>query len=54
MTLAAADGVSVAVIRDLLGHRTNAAAWRYVRNTGRAVVEAREMVGDKVDEMMAV
>ena len=54
MTLAAANGVGVAVIRDLLGHRTNAAAWRYVRNTGRAVVEAREMVGDKVDEMMAV
>lgn len=54
MTLAAADGVSVAVIRDLLGHRTNAAAWRYVRNTGKAVVEAREMLGDKVDEMMLV
>ena len=54
MTLAAADGVSVAVIRDLLGHRTNAAAWRYVRNTGKAVVEAREKLGDKVDEMMAV
>ena len=52
ITLAAASGVGVAVIRDLLGHKTNAAAWRYVRHTGQAVVEARENLGDRVAEMM--
>ena len=48
MTRAAAAGVGVHVIRDLLGHKTTAMADRYVRSLGSPVREAREQVGGAI------
>ncbi|MCY4636038.1 MAG: tyrosine-type recombinase/integrase [Acidobacteria bacterium] len=45
MTNAAAAGVGVHVLRDLLGHRTTAMADRYVRSVGSPVADAREAIG---------
>ena len=53
MTQAAAAGVGVHVLRDLLGHKTTVMADRYVRHVGSPVREARERVGATVAAMMA-
>ena len=53
MTSAAAAGVGVHVLRDLLGHKTTAMADRYVRAVGNPVREAREQVGATMAAMMA-
>lgn len=52
MTAAAASGIGVYVLRDLLGHKTTAMADRYVRAVGNPVREAREQVGAAVAAMM--
>ena len=52
MTKAAASGVGVHVLRDLLGHRTAAMADRYVRAVGNPVREAREQVGQEIAAAM--
>ena len=53
MTSAAAAGIGVHVLRDLLGHRTTAMADRYVRHVGNPVREAREAIGAQMAAMMA-
>ncbi len=52
MTRAAAAGIGVHVLRDLLGHKTTAMADRYVRAVGNPVKEAREQVGSEIAAMM--
>ena len=52
MTAAAASGIGVYVLRDLLGHKTTAMADRYVRAVGDPVREAREQVGSAIAAMM--
>ena len=52
MTRAAAAGVGVHVLRDLLGHRTATMADRYVRAVGNPVREAREAMGAEIADMM--
>ena len=52
MTAAAAAGIGVYVLRDLLGHKTTAMADRYVRAVGDPVREAREQVGGAIAAMM--
>ena len=52
MTGAAAAGIGVHVLRDLLGHKTTAMADRYVRAVGNPVREAREQVGATMAAMM--
>ena len=53
MTQAAASGIGVHVLRDLLGHKTTAMADRYIRNLGDPVKEAREQVGAAMASAMA-
>ena len=53
MTRAAAAGIGVHVLRDLLGHKTTAMADRYVRHVGSPVREAREAIGAQMAAMMA-
>ena len=53
MTRAAAAGIGVHVLRDLLGHRTAAMADRYVRAVGSPVREARQQIGAAVAAEMA-
>ena len=53
MTRAAAAGIGVHVLRDLLGHRTAAMADRYIRSVGNPVREARELVGAEIAAAMA-
>ena len=53
MTRAAAAGVGVHVLRDLLGHKTTAMADRYVRSVGSPVADAREAVGSAMAAAMA-
>ena len=52
ITVAAASGESVFVIRGLLGHETTQIAARYVQEAGLAVREARERAGRAVAAMM--
>lgn len=52
MTQAAAAGIGVHVLRDLLGHRTTVMADRYIRHTGNPVRDAREQVGAAMAAMM--
>lgn len=52
ITVAAASGESVFVIRGLLGHETTQIAARYVQEAGLAVREARERAGRTVAKMM--
>ena len=53
MTAAAARGVGVHVLRDLLGHKTTAMADRYVRSVGSPVADAREAIGAAMAAAMA-
>ena len=53
MTRAAAAGIGVHVLRDLLGHRTAAMADRYIRSVDNPVREARELVGAEIAAAMA-
>ena len=53
MTNAAAAGVGVHVLRDLLGHKTTAMADRYVRSVGSPVADAREAIGAAMAAAMA-
>lgn len=53
MTRAAAAGVGVHVLRDLLGHKTTAMADRYVRSVGSPVADAREAIGATMAADMA-
>ena len=52
-TRAAAAGVGVHVLRDLLGHRTATMADRYVRAVGSPVAEARKAIGAELAAIMA-
>ncbi len=52
MTMAAASGIGVHVLRDLLGHKTTAMADRYIRFVGNPVREAREQVAAEVAKAM--
>lgn len=52
MTSAAASGIGVHVLRDLLGHRTTAMADRYIRRTGGALVDATEQSGAAMAAML--
>ena len=52
MTRAAASGIGVYVLRDLLGHKTTAMADRYIRALSDPVREARQRIGDEVAAMM--
>ena len=45
MTSAAAAGIGVHVLRDLLGHKTSTMADRYVRSVGSPVADARRAIG---------
>ena len=53
MTRAAAAGIGVHVLRDLLGHKTAAMADRYVRSVGSPVRDARQQIGAAVAAEMA-
>ena len=53
MTAAAARGVGVYVIRDLLGHKTTAMADRYVRAIGSPVADMRKAIGAEIAAAMA-
>ncbi len=53
MTNAAAAGVGVHVLRDLLGHETTAMADRYVRSVGSPVADARRVIGAAMAAAMA-
>ena len=53
MTNAAAAGVGVHVLRDLLGHKTTAMADRYVRAVGSPVADARRAIGAAMAVAMA-
>lgn len=53
MTNAAAAGVGVHVLRDLLGHKTTAMADRYVRAVGSPVADARRMIDAAMAAAMA-
>ena len=53
MTSAAAAGVGVHVLRDLLGHKTSAMADRYVRSVGAPVADARRAIGAAMAAAMA-
>ena len=53
MTNAAAAGVGVHVLRDLLGHRTATMADRYVRSVGSPVADARKAIGAAMAAAMA-
>ena len=53
MTNAAAAGVGVHVLRDLLGHKTTAMADRYVRSVGSPVADARRAIGAGMAAAMA-
>ena len=53
MTNAAAAGVGVHVLRDLLGHKTTAMADRYVRAVGSPVADARRAIGSAMAAAMA-
>ena len=53
MTNAAAAGVGVHVLRDLLGHKTTAMADRYVRAVGSPVADARRAIGAAIAVAMA-
>ena len=48
MTNAAAEGVGVYVLRDLLGHKTTAMADRYVRRAAAPVRDARDRMGERM------
>lgn len=48
------DGVSVYVLRDLLGHKTSRAAEGYIRALGEPVREARKGMGAKMAALMDV
>ena len=52
MTHAAASGIGVHVLRDLLGHQTTAMADRYIRRTGTALREATERSGASMAAML--
>ena len=52
MTTAAAAGVGMYVLRDLLGHKTTVMADRYIRAVGNPVRDAREQVGAAMAAMM--
>ena len=52
-TTAAAHGVSVLMLRDLLGHKTTAMANRYARRAGSALQETQDAVADRMSAMMA-
>ena len=52
MTNAAASGIGVHVLRDLLGHKTTAMADRYIRRTGSALVDATERSGAAMAAML--
>ena len=54
MTEAASAGVGTHVLRDLLGHKTTAAADAYVRNVGNSVREAREQIGARMAAALAL
>ena len=53
MTNAAAAGVGVHVLRDLLGHKTSTMADRYVRAVGSPVADARRAIGAAMAAAMA-
>ena len=53
MTNAAAAGVGVHVLRDLLGHKTTGMADRYVRAVGSPVADARRAIGSAMAAAMA-
>ena len=53
MTSAAAAGIGVHVLRDLLGHKTTAMADRYIRRTGGALVDATEQTGAAMAAMLS-
>ena len=53
MTSAAAAGVGVHVLRDLLGHKTSTMADRYVRAVGSPVADARRAIGAAMAAAMA-
>ena len=53
MTAAAARGVGVYVLRDLLGHKTTAMADRYVQSIGSRVGELRKSIGKEIAAAMA-
>ena len=52
MTNAAASGIGVHVLRDLLGHKTTAIADQYIRRTGSALVDATEQSGAAMAAML--
>lgn len=52
MTSAAASGIGVHVLRDLLGHKTTQMADRYIRRTGGALVDATEQSGVAMAAML--
>ena len=52
MASAAASGIGVHVLRDLLGHKTTAMAYRYVRRTGSALVDVTEQSGAAMAAML--
>ena len=52
MTNAAAEGVGVHVLRDLLGHKSTAIADRYVRRAAAPVRDARDRMGERMAALM--
>ena len=52
MTSAAASGIGVHVLRDMLGHKTTAMADRYIRRTGGVLVDAIEQSGSAMAAML--
>ena len=52
-TGAAAAGVSAPILQQLLGHKTSAAANRYVRDLGASVADARRAIGAAMAAAMA-
>ena len=52
MPTAAAMGVNMFVLRDLLGHRDSTVADLYIRSVGEGVRQAREEIGAKMAMMM--
>ncbi len=51
-TTAAANGVSVLMLRDLLGHKTTAMSNRYARRAGSALQETQDAVAERMAAMM--
>lgn len=52
-TMAAANGVSVLMLRDLLGHKTTAMASRYARRTGSALQQTVDSSAERMAALMA-